>query len=153
GKLPDNQASEIRAAEELERGVIDLVGDLAAYRPGAKVVVVEGGGQSEFDVRVISTLFPDFQIRVNLLSGGNKSRVRDLHVLLEEASKKGGIPGRFYSITDRDLEKREELPGRVFTWDRYHIENYLLEDSYIYEVLRDLNVLRPSLGTIEEVSD
>ena len=147
-----NQVREVHVSEELERAVVDLVGDLAAYRPGAKIVILEGGGDTDFDVRMVSDLFPAFQERVNLISGGNKRRVRDLHDLLEDARRRGLLPLRVYSITDRDFgEETHQLPGQVLTWDRFHIENYLLEPDYILQVTRDLN-LDAFHGHAEEVS-
>src|SRR5205823_3002152 len=38
----DNQAAEVLADDDVERVTIDLVGDLASYRPHGKVVVLEG---------------------------------------------------------------------------------------------------------------
>lgn len=140
----DNQLKEIKASEEVERAVIDLVGDLAAYRPGAKLVVIEGGGDAEFDLYMISQLFPDFQSQVNLISSGNKQRVRELHSLLDKAKESGAMALDVYSITDKDFENseiiEEEIPGNVLTWDSFHIENYLLEPAYILKVIKDLNI-------------
>lgn len=147
-----NQASPVVANEDLERVVIDLVGDLAAYRPGGKIVVFEGGGDSEFDVRMTCALFPKFQVAVNTLSGGNKKRVADLYDLLDQARSAGHLKVKFYSINDSDGEERP-TPGmpRKLQWDVYHIENYLLEPSYIANVLRDLNGLVPPVATEEAI--
>ncbi|MBN9199767.1 MAG: AAA family ATPase [Microbacterium ginsengisoli] len=73
-----NQANPIHLNDELDRAVFDLVGDLAAYRPTAKVVILEGEaeGGDGFDVHVVRRLFPDVAKRVNLVSGGSKVRVR-----------------------------------------------------------------------------
>lgn len=46
----ENQVTEVIATDGLERAVLALVGDLAAYKPRAKVVLFEGGGDSEVDV-------------------------------------------------------------------------------------------------------
>lgn len=70
-----NQVHPIIATEDVERAVISLVGDLATYRPGAKVVIFEGS-DSEFDLKMTCTLFPELQASVNLISGGNKRRTR-----------------------------------------------------------------------------
>ncbi|MEH2331263.1 AAA family ATPase [Nostoc sp.] len=74
-----NQATVVKADEDVERIIIDLVGDLAAYRPGAKIVIFEGGGNTEFDRWMVSQLFPKFSDAVNFISGGNKRRVADLY--------------------------------------------------------------------------
>jgi hypothetical protein len=127
------------ASDHVERVVIDLVGDLAAYRPGAKIVLFEGGGDTDFDVRMTCTLFPRFQTAVNPISSGNKRRVHDLYAVLEEARKTGAVPGMFFSITDRDAGTcLPAEPSRQLSWDTYHIENYLLEPKYILSVLKDL---------------
>jgi hypothetical protein len=135
-----NQASPVLVARDLDRLVIDLVGDLAAYRPGAKIVVFEGGGNSDFDAMMTGMLFPRFQSRINAISGGSKRRVADLYEVLERASAAGQIPGRFFAISDSDAEFDDVAtapePTR-FRWDAYHIENYLLEPSFVLSALRN----------------
>jgi hypothetical protein len=140
-RVQGSQAQEIRADDELDRVIIDLVGDLAAYRPGGKIVVLEGGGDSEIDMRIIQDLFPEFSLLVNLISGGNKARVRDFHALLNRARVAGILPATVFSITDMDFESDFVEPqGQIFQWDRFHIENYLLHPRYILAVMRDLRM-------------
>jgi predicted ATPase len=147
-----SQASRIEARQDLERLVIELVGDLAAYRPGAKIVVFEGGGVSEFDVRMVTTLFPRFQAIVNPIAGGNRRLVEQMYELLEDARKAGHLPAKFYAVTDSDGEPAggDGLPAR-YSWDVYHIENYLLEPSFILAVLTDLNATNPPVDGIDGV--
>ncbi len=45
---------------ELERATIDLVGDLAMYRPHGKVMLTEGGGDTDTDVRITERLISPF---------------------------------------------------------------------------------------------
>jgi len=69
-----------------------------------------------------------------LVSGGNKARVRDLYSALGEAAAQAGIRNRFFSIVDNDFSERLSAdPGSKseFTWDVYHIENYLLDAGSI----------------------
>ena len=75
----ENQVSLLGAEQDLQKAVIDLVGELAVFRPGAKIVLLEGGGDLEFDKKMVTKLFPDFAAQVNLISGGNKQRVKALH--------------------------------------------------------------------------
>ncbi len=141
-----NQASRVVVGRDLERLIVGLVGDLASYRPGAKIVIFEGGGSTDFDVRMVCTLFPRFQAMVNLIAGGSKQQVTHLYEVLERARKAGHLPARFYSVTDWDGEPltRPAVPTRL-QWDVYHIENYLLEPTFILKVLRDLNLAKPPL--------
>ena len=127
-----NQAALVTANSELDQAVLDIVGDLAAYKPRAKVVILEGGGDTESDVQIVSRLFPVWAQSVNLVPGGSKRRVRDLYDILETATQRAGLSERFFAIVDRDREP-EGLPlqGNIYKWDRYHIENYLVENYYV----------------------
>ncbi len=133
-----NQMVRVHIDEELDRAIIDLVGDLATYRPGAKVVILEGGGDSDFDLSMMNSLFPEFQNEVNAISGGNKSRVLQLNQMLRNARERGAISATFYAIVDRDTYEPtlSETDG-IYNWNCYHIENYLLEPRFILTVLQD----------------
>lgn len=136
-----NQASEVLLDDDVERAVVDLVGDLAGYRPHAKVVILEGNSEDGFDEILIRRLFPDLAKRVNLVSAGSKRRVRGLYEALNESAEKVGMQNRFFAIVDRDAEgfRGEEQSGaREFTWSVYHVENLLLHPSSIREAVTSL---------------
>lgn len=135
-----NQASEVILDNDVERVVVDLVGDLAAYRPHAKVVILEGKSEDAFDEMFIRRLFPDFAKRVNLVSAGNKRRVRDLYAALEESAQQVGMQNRFFAIVDRDAEgfRDGENTAQEFVWDVYHVENYLLVPAVLRSACRSL---------------
>lgn len=132
----ESQATMVKAKGDLDRVVLALVGDLAAYRPGAKVVVFESTEDAAFDVRMTCTLFPDFEQRTNAISAGNKRRVSDLYELLEQARTEGHIDARFFAISDADDDPALAGPATRFQWDVYHIENYLLHPKFILDALR-----------------
>jgi hypothetical protein len=135
-----NQASEVLLNDDVERVVVDLVGDLAAYRPHAKLVILEGAGEDGFDEMFIRRLFPDITRRVNLVSAGSKRRVRNLYAALNEAVSQVGIANRFFAIVDKDAESYvpPEPHAQEFTWDVYHVENFLLVPSAIREACASL---------------
>ena len=147
----NNQVHEIRGEEEGEEAILELIGDIAGYRPGGKIVIFEGEN-SEFDIRMTGKLFPRYERKMNFLSGGNKSTVRRLHQALE-ANEGGMGQGRVFSIVDRDgaahAQDSEEL-GR-FTWDVYHIENYLLDAAVILEVLQKSTISGTGFASCDEV--
>ena len=128
-----NQLHEIHTDKETESIILELVGDLAAYRPGAKVVIFEGDN-AQFDLNMVSRLFPIFEKEMNLISGGSRSRVKTLHETLESSVSAGGIPIKIYSVVDADSEVNAE-PNEEYnhhhSWDVYHIENYLLNAKFI----------------------
>jgi hypothetical protein len=139
------QLRPLKATADLDLALVDLVGDLAAYRPSGKVVIFEGGGDSDFDRKVTGTLFPELQGKANLISGTNKARVRALHETLETASQQGQLPFQFFAVTDKDSSKEDipKTPIGIYSWDVYHIENYFLEVRYIQGVLKSLGTANP----------
>jgi predicted ATPase len=129
----ENQVAAVTVTDNLEQAVVSIVGDLAAYKPRGKVVIVEGGGDTEFDVEMLTNLFPNFAERVNLVPGGSKRRVRDLYQILQAMRDRAALSERFFAIVDRDRDTTPSpLEDNVHKWDRYHIENYLLESDYIF---------------------
>ena len=137
GNSGENQVREIGQGEE-EEAVFELIGDIAAYRAGGKIIIFEGEN-SEFDKRMAGTLFPAYERRMNFISGGNKATVRRLHEALERRDDGGS--GLVFSIVDRDDSESpdDERDGR-FTWDVYHIENYLLDPTVVLDVLRNMTL-------------
>ena len=133
------QIGRVSAHDEVEPALFDLVGDLAAYAPGGKLVVLEGGGDLDFDVRFVEDLFPELQRSANLISGENKARVRLLGNALEKAFAAKRLDIGVYTITDRDFDEEPELArvGRHLVWKVYHIENFLLSGSHIATVLTE----------------
>ena len=130
----ENQVREIGQGEE-EEVVFELIGDIAAYRAGGKIVIFEGE-DSEFDKRMAGILFPIYERRMNFISGGNKATVRRLHEALER--REDGGSGLVFSIVDRDdSDLLDDENERRFTWDVYHIENYLLDPTVVLNVLRN----------------
>ena len=89
---------------------------------------------------------------MNFVSGGNKSTVRRLHQALE-AQDGGKGKGRIFSIVDRDGSGQvqdDEGLGR-FTWDVYHIENYLLDENAILDVLQKSTISGTGFAKNSEV--
>jgi putative AbiEii toxin of type IV toxin-antitoxin system len=127
------------SADELERAIIELVGDLASYRPGSKIVIFEGAGDPGFDEWFVTQAFPEFASGVNCISGEDRLRVQNLHKVLEATVKKGQLPVKIYSVIDKDSDDEATTPhARALQWDAYHIENYLLDAEIIYQVLSDV---------------
>ena len=140
-KSAESGTNQIRllSVDELERAIIDLVGDLASYRPGSKIVIFEGAGDPGFDEWFVSQVFPEFAAAVNCLSGEHRLRVRNLHHVLEATTRKGRLPIKIFSVVDRDSEDDAISPhAHALSWEVYHIENYLLDPELIYVVISDV---------------
>ena len=136
----NNQIEQIKVESALEETLIELVGDLAVYSPGKKMVFLEGEN-SEFDLKMIGKLFPEFKEKVNLISAGSKKQVIRIHNLLKKTATETNLKVKIFSITDKDMDDDfEDRPGGIFTWDVYHIENYLLNEHYLTEAIKSLTL-------------
>lgn len=140
---PDsNQMRRIKSKRSVEGLFIDLVGDLAAYRPDGKVVFLESE-DSKFDQRMVTRLFPEFAKTINFISGGAKKNVKKLQETIEKMAIHGQAEAEVYSIVDPDDEIWHRDPrdsGKYLEWTVYHIENYLLEASFIKDALGVVNL-------------
>lgn len=139
----------ITLGEAAEAAIISLVGDIAAYRPGKKVVIFEGGGDSEVDAQITQRLFPEFFEACNIISGGNKSRVKELHDILDAANSRGIVPFKAYSVVDSDGESSTDVQSPRFKWDSYHIENYLLDEVFILKAMLEIDPTTRIRGVAE----
>lgn len=137
-KPNENQCVAISASDAINRAVVDLVGDIAGFRPGNKIVIFESSDNASFDAAMTKRLFPEFAERINTLSGDNKFGVRQLYVALNKAASQMKLDSQIYAISDRDSksDERSDL-ARSFEWDVYHIENYLLNEEFIQKVISD----------------
>ncbi len=128
------QARKIDSKDAIEAAVLDLIGDLAAYRPHAKIVLVEGHKETRFDVDVIRRLFPDFAERGNFIPVGNRRMTSGVRVRLLEILAESGLTSRAVSISDGDIRlgmaQTENAPTH-FTWPVYEIENFLLSPTIL----------------------
>ena len=139
----DNQIKTVNANNDLEKAIIDLVGDLATYAPNKKIVLLEGEN-SEFDLKMVKKLFPEFEETVNLVSVGSKYQVKKIHDLLRKSKLGESFKMRFFSIVDRDSDSDSSQKSiQQFTWNRYHIENYLLDQYYLTKAINQFNLDDP----------
>ena len=136
----NNQVRKISLENETEAALIDLIGEFSSYDQRNKIVIFEGE-DSQFDKTMTCTLFPEFENNMNSISAGSKTNVSNLQNVLKTAVDEGIISKRFISIVDKDSNKIiEDLETMEFSWDAYHIENYLLDENFIYKVLNDLGI-------------
>ena len=137
-----NQMREVTSRSNVEALIIDLTGDLAAYKPDGKIVLLEGA-DSRFDEKMVSRLFVDTAKRVNFVSAGNKKNVLEVQKTIEKMMESGQVRADVYSIVDPDDELWSRKPlrrGRRMEWDRYHIENYLLNAEFIKLAIDSLDI-------------
>jgi energy-coupling factor transporter ATP-binding protein EcfA2 len=106
-----------------------------------RILFLEGQSDAELLPLLVNSL-PAGVSLVDTNGKGTLMRLTDAAMkLLEEAIREG----QFYLVRDHDIEDdpgaleelQEKYSGHFFAWDRYHIENYLLDDESIYRLLAD----------------
>lgn len=147
--LGANQLKRVEEDHDVEQAVMELVGDIATYRPGGKIVIFEGA-EAGFDVKMTARLFPKHDREMNFIAGGNRSGVERLQMVLDAEDSRVKV----FSIVDRDCHGRSLGKGRQYQWGAYHIENYLLDARCIEQVLRDSTIddatMLDTVGKIDE---
>lgn len=141
----ENQLVNINIEEEIQSLLVALTGNLATYVPNKDLLILEGDSESRgFDENMLNILFPELNEKVNIISADNKDKVQKLHKILSKANDEKKLSNSFFCIVDNDNEAIKESDN-YFTWDVYHIENFLLDKKYITKVLNSI-----SLGTHNE---
>ena len=140
-----NQITRISQRSEFDRACIELIGDIASYRPDQPVLIVEG--QQQFDVLVLRRLFPETLKGVNILEAGGKTQVLTRQVSLRNSAQRAGQTRTILSITDSDGDKSSDESKGQYQWPAYHIENYLLEPQYIALAIDSIMAITPGSTT------
>jgi predicted ATPase len=148
----ENQLESVTFASDVDRVVLQLVGDMAAYRPRSRTLLVEGAGEVEFDALLIRTFFPEFARKVNVIPVGTKTVVRGIYSLLDEIRTRGAMSEMFYAVIDRDSREEQTDDARTFVWPVYHIENFLLDVESIEKTVAELGCGNPALQRLTMVA-
>ena len=146
-----NQITRISQRSEFDRACIELIGDIANYRPDQPVLIVEG--QQQFDILVLRRLFSEFLKGVNVLEAGGKVQVLQRQASLRDSAQKSGQTKTILSITDSDGDKVSNESIGQYQWPAYHIENYLLESKYIGLAIDSIAAKSPGTTALQYVQE
>ena len=141
-----NQITKISHKSEFDRVCIELIGDIANYRPHQPVLIVEG--QQQFDILMLRRLFSDTLKGINVLEAGGKGQVFQRQESLKISALQSGQTRTILSITDSDGTQTSDEDKGQYQWPAYHIENYLLEPKYIGLAIDSITAKTP--GTTSE---
>ena len=119
-----------------------------------RILFVEG----DSDAELLPLLYGELPTGIAVQSTKGKGNLMRLSETAMRLLDEAVVDGQFYLVRDRDVEDSPEdvdalqkkHAGNFFTWKRYHIENYLLDEEAIYHVLADDPDL-PDVATSDEV--
>ena len=146
-----NQITRISQRSEFDRVCIELIGDIANYRPDQPVLIVEG--QQQFDILVLRRLFAEILKGVNVLEAGGKTQVLQRLASLRDSVQKSGQTKTILGITDSDGDKSSEEANGHYQWSAYHIENYLIEPKYIGLAIDSITASTPGTTALQYVQE
>ena len=147
----ENQIARVDKENEVQRLLIEIVGDMAAFKPKGLVLMVEGDRDDQW---ILETLFPEVEEQATVVGGGGYRQILEIRKVLEKVEESEGERREVFAITDGDWSVHgHEVEGRTarpneYRWDRFHIENYLLEGEYISRAVRRLS--RKKIGAVAE---
>ena len=147
----NNQITSISQRSEFDRVCIDLIGDIANYRPDQPVLIVEG--QQQFDILVLRRLFSEMLKGVNVLEAGGKSQVLQRQASLRDSVQKSGQTKTILSVTDSDGGRSCDESKGQYQWPAYHIENYLIEPKYIGLAIDSIMANTPGTTSLHYVKE
>lgn len=146
-----NQITRISQRSEFDRACIEIIGDIASFRPDQPVLIVEG--QLQFDALVLRRLFPDTLKGINILEAGGKAQVLQRQSTLRDSAHRAGQSRRIVSITDSDGDSVCDENSGQYQWPAYHIENYLLEPKYIALAIDSIMAHTPGSTSLQYVQE
>ena len=150
GEVPgSSQITRISQRSEFDRVCIELIGDIANYRPDQPVLIVEG--QQQFDILILRRLFSEMLKGVNVLEAGGKAQVQQRQTSLRDSAKMSGQTKTVLSITDSDGDRNRNESKGQYQWPAYHIENYLLEPKYIGLAIDSIMANSPGTTSLQYV--
>jgi len=134
-----NQVTTAFSDEERYETFLSVAGDVGIVTLGQRIVFLEGIQWT--DKYVLESFFEDFKEKVVFVpssSVGEIMKISDKILKLLQTSSRFNF---YYAIRDRDYMSDTERKGimttneRFYVWERYHVENYLLDFDAIYSVL------------------
>ena len=116
-----------------------LGASVAIQLTSPRILFLEG----ESDADLLPLFFESLPASLSLVNTNGKGNLMRLAPAAMQLVEQTIVDGQFYMVRDKDVEDEPEkidglqrkFDGHFFTWDRYHIENYLLDESAIAHVL------------------
>lgn len=109
----------------------------------SKKIIFSEGLESSADRKTFANIFKNVSREIKIIPSGSYTNLYRINAAILSLLESDFARCQFYLIRDRDylgqesVEKhRAKSPDRLFVLNRYHIENYLLDEVLVSEVLR-----------------
>ena len=134
-----NQVTRAFSDEDRYETFRSVAGDVGIVTLGQRIVFLEGIQWT--DKYVLESFFEDFKGKVVFVPSGSVGEVMKISDSVLKLLQTSSRFNFYFAIRDRDFmndAERESIMRtneRLYVWERYHIENYLLDFDAVYSVL------------------
>lgn len=135
-----NQITNAFSDEERYNLFRSVAGEIGIVTLGERIVFVEGTERT--DTAILESFFDEYKGRIAFIPSDSVQQVIGVHTKILELLNTSSQFNFYFAIRDRDFmdstERKQSMEKgnqRLYVWERYHIENYLLDFESIYEVL------------------
>lgn len=156
----DRQTSECIPAttEKAELNVLRDMYGYSGYVGLSKKIVFSEGLESSADRKTFTNMFPGKANEIKIIPAGGHQELYRVNAAVLSLLESDFARCEFYLIRDHDYLSDEAVakytshsPDRLFVLQRYHIENYLLEERLISSILS--SVYQKARSEAEVVAD
>lgn len=109
----------------------------------SKKIVFSEGSESSADRKTFANIFKNVSRDIKIIPSGSYTNLYRLNAAILSLLESDFSRCEFYLIRDRDYLSQEsvgrhraKLPDRLFVLNRYHIENYLLEEVLVSKIFK-----------------
>ena len=139
-----NQAVLVSEDDETNQALRLLGQSVGIISLGKKIVLIEGG-QNSLDKQVYGTIIEDRFPNLVLVPSSGKARITSFATALDSVLVHSLWGVDFFIVCDRDAvvpseyraKIEENTDGKLRVLDRYHVENFFLDESVLVHVFED----------------
>lgn len=140
-----NQAISVSEDDETNQALKLLGQSVGVIALGKKIVLIEGGHTS-LDKQTYGAILKDKFPDLVLVPSGGKGLINSFSLLTREVLEKSIWGVEFYMLCDRDVippsREAHELEaiskGKLKVLERYHLENYFLEEKILVKIFESI---------------
>lgn len=135
-----NQLLRVSPDENLHSVLAELMGSRGLISFNQRIVFIEGEYASA-DREIYEAFFPPAEYNVSFVPAGNSSTIRKTAERVNALLSSAISFQQYFCIVDRDIERGEDDPTqgkRLFRLPVYHVENFLLDTSSMFAVIKQM---------------
>lgn len=150
-----NQFKRVTESENLHSVLSELMGSRGIISFNQRIIFIEGEYASA-DREIYEAAYPPARYNVSFVPAGGSNVVRKIAEQVNTLLTVSTGFQQYFSIVDGDIKRFEEDPtggSRLFRLPVYHVENFLINESEILEVTRQMIGAKCTYCKEEEVNE